>query len=48
LIDLPRYRALLQRAIQTILAPIQRSFPNGEQEACLYLFPALAGSIAGD
>jgi DNA polymerase-2 len=47
-IDLPRYRVLLQRAVQTILAPIQQSFPAGEQEACPYLFPALAVSVAGD
>ena len=47
-IDLPRYRVLLQRAVQTILAPIQQSFPVGEQEACPYLFPALAVSVAGD
>ena len=44
-INLPRYRTLLQRAIQTILDPIQQSFPDGEQEACPYLFPAPAGSV---
>jgi DNA polymerase II len=47
-IDLARYRVLLQRAVQTILTPIEQSFPVGEQEACLYLFPALAVSAAGD
>jgi DNA polymerase-2 len=47
-IDLPRYRVLLQRAVQTILAPIEKSFPAGEQEACLYLFPALAVNAVGD
>jgi hypothetical protein len=46
-IDLARYRVLLQRAVQTILAPVEKSFPVGEQEACLYLFPALAVSAAG-
>ena len=43
-IDLPRYRVLLQRAIQTVLAPIQQAYPEADQAPVLYLFPAMAGS----
>jgi len=41
-IDLPRYRALLQRAIQTVLVPIQQAVPGAVASPCLSLFPALA------
>jgi DNA polymerase II len=37
-IDLPRYRALLQRAVRTVLDPIEQSITGGEERECLYLF----------
>ena len=39
-VDLPRYRELLQRAIQTILLPIQQSIPGAEPIAAPSFFPA--------
>jgi DNA polymerase-2 len=45
-IDLRRYRVLLERAIQTVLAPIEQAVPEGGEEAGLYLFPALAVGAA--
>ena len=41
-IDLPRYRTLLQRAVDTVLAPIEQSVTGGAERECLYLFPSLA------
>ena len=41
-IDLPRYRALLQRAIQTVLVPIQQAVPGAVASPCPSLFPVLA------
>lgn len=38
-IDVPRYRTLLQHAVQTVLAPIQQSVTGGVDSECLYLFP---------
>ena len=43
-IDLRRYRVLLQRAIQTILDPIQQVIPQSKP-AELVLFPALTVSV---
>ena len=40
-VDLPRYRTLLERAVQTVLAPIEQSVSGGVESECLYLFPAL-------
>jgi DNA polymerase-2 len=41
-IDLPRYRTLLERAVDTVLAPIEQSVTGGAERECLYLFPSLA------
>jgi DNA polymerase-2 len=38
-VDLARYRTLLERAIQTVLAPIQQSVSGGVDGEHLYLFP---------
>ena len=38
-VDLPRYRTLFNRAVQTVLAPIQQSVNGGVESECLYLFP---------
>jgi DNA polymerase-2 len=38
-IDVPRYRVLLQRAVETVLAPIEQSVNGGKDSECLYLFP---------
>ena len=38
-IDVPRYRVLLQRAVETVLAPIEQSVHGGKDSECLYLFP---------
>jgi DNA polymerase-2 len=38
-VDLPRYRILFNRAVQTVLAPIQQSVYGGTENECLYLFP---------
>lgn len=37
--SVPRYRTLLQRAVQMVLAPIQQSVNGGVDSECLYLFP---------
>ena len=39
-IDVARYRTLLQRAVETVLAPIEQSVNGGKDSECLYLFPA--------
>jgi hypothetical protein len=39
-IDLARYRVLLQRAVETVLTPIEQSVNGGKDSECLYLFPA--------
>ena len=38
-VDLPRYCTLLQRAIQTVLAPIQQAVPGGLISASPALLP---------
>jgi DNA polymerase-2 len=38
-VDLPRYRALLERAVNAVLTPIQQSVHGGVESECLYLFP---------
>jgi DNA polymerase elongation subunit (family B) len=38
-IDLPRYRTLFNRAVDTVLTPIQQSITGGKESECLYLFP---------
>jgi len=39
-IDLPRYRELLLRAIQTVLAPVEQALPGGAVSLSPSLFPA--------
>jgi len=39
-IDLPRYRVLLLRAIQTVLAPVEQALPGGAVSLSPSLFPA--------
>lgn len=39
-VDIARYHTLLQRAVQTVLAPIQQSVSGGVDSECLYLFPS--------
>jgi DNA polymerase-2 len=39
-VDLPRYRTLLERAIRTVLQPVEQSVHGGLESECLYLFPA--------
>ena len=43
-LDLPRYRTLFERAVDTILEPIEQSVIGGVERECLYLFPLLAVS----
>lgn len=43
-LDLPRYRTLFERAVDTILEPIEQSVTGGVERECLYLFPLLAVS----
>ena len=38
-IDLPRYRTLFERAVRTVLDPIEQSVKGGVEAECLYLFP---------
>ena len=45
-VDLPRYRTLLERAVQAVLAPIEQSVSGGVERECLYLFPALRSERA--
>ena len=40
-IDLPRYRTLLERAVDTVLVPIEHSLTGGRDAECLYLFPVM-------
>ena len=44
-LDLPRYRSLFERAVRTVLDPIEQSVKGGLEAECLYLFPALAISV---
>ncbi|MGD0750798.1 MAG: hypothetical protein ABSA23_05250 [Anaerolineales bacterium] len=46
-IDIRRYRTLLQRAVDTVLAPIEQSDHGGKDSECLYLFPAPSVSALG-
>jgi DNA polymerase II len=41
-IDLPRYRSLLERAVRTILDPVEQSVNGGVDSECLYLLPQRA------
>ena len=38
-LDLSRYRTLFERAMDTVLTPIQQSVSGGVDNECLYLFP---------
>jgi DNA polymerase-2 len=38
-LDLPRYCTLFERAVQTVLDPIEQSVKGGVEAECLYLFP---------
>jgi DNA polymerase II len=38
-VNLPRYRTLLERAVDTILVPIEHSLTGVRDAECLYLFP---------
>jgi len=40
-VDLPRYRTLFERAVNTVLTPIQYSVNGGMDDECLYLFPSV-------
>ncbi len=40
-IDMARYRILFERAVQTVLEPIQRSVTGGVDAESLYLFPIM-------
>ena len=42
-IDLTRYRTLFERAIRTVLDPIEQSVKGGVEAECLYLFPQTCG-----
>ncbi|MGD0878104.1 MAG: hypothetical protein ABSA01_08165 [Anaerolineales bacterium] len=53
-IDVARYQILLQRAVETVLAPIEQSVHGGKDGECLYLFQsssvralALSGKAQG-
>ncbi len=39
-VDLPRYRILLERAVRTVLDPVEQAVGGGPDRECLYLFPA--------
>jgi DNA polymerase-2 len=45
-IDLRRYRTLFERAVDTVLSPIQHSVNGGVDEECLYLFPPPVKGLA--
>jgi DNA polymerase-2 len=47
-VDLPRYRILFNRAVQTVLDPIQQSVTGGIDSECLYLFPAKNTETLGE
>jgi DNA polymerase-2 len=47
-VDLPRYRTLFNRAVQTVLAPIQQSVNGGIDKECLYLFPVKKTETLGE
>lgn len=38
-IDVGRYRTMVERAVETVLDPIQQSVSGGLDDECLYLFP---------
>ncbi|TFG65505.1 MAG: hypothetical protein E4H27_10805 [Anaerolineales bacterium] len=44
-IDLKRYRSLFERAVDTVLTPIQNSVSGGVDSECLYLFPPTVCSL---
>jgi DNA polymerase-2 len=44
-IDVARYRTLLQRAVETVLAPIEQSFPGREIKPSPSLFPVMVLSV---
>jgi hypothetical protein len=47
-IDVARYRTLLQRAVETVLAPIEQSVNGGKDSECLYLFPLNKAKILAE
>ena len=47
-IDIPRYRTLLQRAVDTVLAPIEQSVNGGKDSECLYLFPLKKAEVPAE
>jgi hypothetical protein len=47
-IDIARYRTLLQRAVETVLAPIKQSVNGGKDSECLYLFPLKKAEILAE
>jgi DNA polymerase-2 len=38
-VDLPRYRALFERAVDAVLVPIEKSISGGVEHECQYLLP---------
>jgi DNA polymerase-2 len=47
-IDVHRYRVLFERAVQTVLAPIQQSVTGGMDNECLYLFPTKKAELLAE
>jgi len=47
-IDVYRYRVLFERAVQTVLAPIQQSVTGGMDKECLYLFPTKKAELLAE
>jgi DNA polymerase-2 len=47
-IDIARYRTLLQRAVDTVLAPIEQSVNGGKDSECLYLFPLKKAEVLAE
>lgn len=47
-IDVKRYRVLIERAVQTILDPIQQSVAGDADNECLYLFPVKKAEPVGE
>jgi len=47
-IDVHRYRVLFERAVQTVLAPIQQSVTGDVDNECLYLFPTKKAELLAE
>jgi len=47
-IDVHHYRVLFERAVQTVLVPIQQSVTGGVDSECLYLFPVNKAETLGE